>query len=454
MTIPPEHAKRHAYHSTHLENLPGILEHGFLSCNEQERLGLTHHSIALGKIQARRAEMEVTCGPGGVVHDYVPLYFTKLSPMLLAQVRAKNVDQMLLVHFAYRIDLLDRSDVVFTDGAANRKVAPTFYSDPVRLDQLMWTAIDTLKWGSKIDGIDCKHERMAEVLVHGRLDPTDADYLVVWNKAVKTEVKKIYKAAGLTPPPIRYSDYGDVHTFTHFDKKLPDDMLNHSIAAGPWWTKRVYEKAVEEVLAGPTEDTEPTFGSLDEMLDSLREDGLAALPETAELVGLESENDVHKHDVGTHTEKVVEELLSSPEYAELQPDQQVLVELAAYLHDIGKGPKSRWTKRGGKQTVDAAHPLRSTEMLVRILTEEVPPQDESVVRRVCKLVCYHDLVGDIVGKGRNREQLAEIIEDVEDLDMLIALGKADMSSVANKWAHDGHREIPGLREWAIAELEG
>ena len=78
MTIPPEHAKRHAYHSTLLDNLPGILEHGFLSCNEQGRLGLTHESIALETIQARRAKMRVTCGPGGVVHDHVPLYFAKL----------------------------------------------------------------------------------------------------------------------------------------------------------------------------------------------------------------------------------------------------------------------------------------------------------------------------------------------------------------------------------------
>ena len=239
VTIPPEHAKRHAYHSTLLDNLPGILEHGFLSCNEQGRLGLTHESIALETIQARRAKMRVTCGPGGVVHDYVPLYFAKLSPMLLAQVHAKNVDQMLLVHFAYSVDLLDRVDVVFADAAANRTRPPTFYADPARLDQLMWEAIDTRKWGSKIDGVDRKHERMAEVLVHKRLDPTDADYVIVWNKSIKAEVKEMYVAAGLTPPPIRYNGYDDEHTVSHFDNKLPDDMRNKAIAAGPWWTNRV-----------------------------------------------------------------------------------------------------------------------------------------------------------------------------------------------------------------------
>src|SRR5688572_3321737 len=94
MPIPDEHKHRFAYHFTHLDNLKNALTNGLLSCNKQISLGIAHHSIAASEIQKRRAKMVVTRDPGGVVHDYVPLYFTKLSPMLLQIVRSKNVDQI------------------------------------------------------------------------------------------------------------------------------------------------------------------------------------------------------------------------------------------------------------------------------------------------------------------------------------------------------------------------
>jgi hypothetical protein len=95
--------------------------------------------------------MAVPCGPPGVVHDYVPLYFSKLSPMLLQVVNSKNVDQELLLHFAYPITLLERGDVVFTNAAANTVAPPDFYDDPGSLTELDWTAIERTKWGSDND---------------------------------------------------------------------------------------------------------------------------------------------------------------------------------------------------------------------------------------------------------------------------------------------------------------
>ena len=81
-------------------------------------------------IQTRRAEMEVTCGSGGVVHDYIPLYFGSMSPMLLAVLYKKNVDQMDILYFEFPIALVCRDDVIFTDASANTTEPPSFYSDP------------------------------------------------------------------------------------------------------------------------------------------------------------------------------------------------------------------------------------------------------------------------------------------------------------------------------------
>jgi len=72
---------------------------------------------------------------------------------------------------------------------------------------------------------------------------------------------------------------------------------------------------------------------------------------------------------------------------------------------------------------------------------------------ICKLVCYHDLVGDIVGKGRRIEELAEIVEDERELDMLIALGKADMMSVNPVWGIRHDQDIAKLREDVVARFK-
>lgn len=99
MPIPANHAHRYIYHFTHIDNLRDLLKTGFLAKNHPNFPTVGGRSIAAESIQARRATMPVTCGPGGVVHDYVPLYFGSVSPMLLSVVRAKNVDQMDILYF-------------------------------------------------------------------------------------------------------------------------------------------------------------------------------------------------------------------------------------------------------------------------------------------------------------------------------------------------------------------
>jgi UTP:GlnB (protein PII) uridylyltransferase len=180
---------------------------------------------------------------------------------------------------------------------------------------------------------------------------------------------------------------------------------------------------------------------------------LAKLKETRELIGLETANDVHIENVDDHTRSVVQRLTASDYFRELDSDAQLLCEVAAYLHDIGKGPKSRWAAKGGKQQAERDHPLRSVEMLVRILTEEIREIDPADVRSLAKLICYHDLVGDILGKERDTVQLEDISETEKDLDMLIALGMADMRAISNSWFEKHANEVPALRAQVIASLE-
>jgi len=114
MSIPNKFKYRSVYHFTHIENLPSILEHGLLSTNEMDRRGLSHNVIAYSGIQDRRADMDVTCGMGGKVHDYVPLYFCIRSPMLLAVVNNKIADEQCIIYLEFPISIMDKYPFVFT----------------------------------------------------------------------------------------------------------------------------------------------------------------------------------------------------------------------------------------------------------------------------------------------------------------------------------------------------
>ncbi|MGV2842160.1 DarT ssDNA thymidine ADP-ribosyltransferase family protein, partial [Vibrio cyclitrophicus] len=75
--IPNEFKGRFAYHFTSVNNLQSIISDGLLCTNLKIKHGIVHEDIANNDIQKRRSKMEVTCGPRGVVHDYVPFYFAK-----------------------------------------------------------------------------------------------------------------------------------------------------------------------------------------------------------------------------------------------------------------------------------------------------------------------------------------------------------------------------------------
>jgi hypothetical protein len=116
MPIPVEYANRPLYHFTHIENLPGILKYGILSTNEMHHRGIAHKNVAYDNIQDRRSVMEVLCGCGGVVHDYVPLYFCKRSPMLYAILQRGIIDQKQIIYLEFPIQILEQYQSVFTDG--------------------------------------------------------------------------------------------------------------------------------------------------------------------------------------------------------------------------------------------------------------------------------------------------------------------------------------------------
>lgn len=186
MTLPANHSQRYVYHFTHIDNLESLFSNNMLSNNELMRRTTPTLSIAEPDIQARRATMQVTCGPGGVVHDYVPFYFCTRSPMLLGVVNKRNIDQLDIIYLEFKLSKLINYDFVFTESSANAFTPPNFYDNLAHLDNLEWDLIDSLKWAPPTNK---KQQKMAEFLVYNRVSISDIENIVVWNEGIK-ELRK------------------------------------------------------------------------------------------------------------------------------------------------------------------------------------------------------------------------------------------------------------------------
>ena len=401
--IPKAYQNRYFYHFTHIVNIPSIVEEGgLLSTNEKKRLCVDHYSIANPNIQNRRSTMPVPVGPGGVVHDYVPFYFASVNPMLLQILSCKIVDQPYICFIAVPIEKLMEESVVFTNASANTTIPPKFYEDPIDLDQLDWEQIDSRGWKKQSD--EDRHARMAEALVYRKVPLDWIDSYIVFNDLGKQEILHCYRAAGLRAPKIEGDWFNNRPFF--YTKYFFKDRKNETLVMGPIQLYDRYTALINDVIQnredGPPE--EPQFRDIAHALDVL-EDDFCAVPELDGIYDLETDNQVHYETVDKHTMQVVANVETSVFFNELGPKRKNAVRLAAYLHDIGKGPKSKWDWNNGIQKAYPDHPADAIPMLERILSDDFARLSEKEIRWICLLVVYHDLMGDIIGRGRNKQEL-------------------------------------------------
>ncbi len=356
--IPDEYRGRYFYHITHIDNLDSIIKHGLLSTNEKNHRQIHHHNIANEQIQNRRRDMEVPVGLGGAVHDYVPFYFAQRTSMFLSVIKTKAVDQYEMIIIAISIDKLLDLPAVFTDAAASTNEPPKFYSHLGNLSNLNWELIDSKDWGSNNERE--KQQKMAEVLIHNQVHINDIAYFRTFDDRARQRIIEKYMKYNLNAPHI------DINLY-HYYSKFMIGRPKESLITGPNELQAKFEQLIENIVK-MQDGSRKRFYSILHMVDEI-ENNFCVLPELKEIDDLITSNVLHTKTMGRHTLAVVDNIdkcnISGRTFSE--PDETIL-KLAAYLHDIGKGPMIKW--KSGKQQAYDDHPADAIPMLQRILTQE------------------------------------------------------------------------------------
>lgn len=431
MAIANNYKNKYIFHFTDIRNLDSIIKNGLLCTNIKNKNGITHRNIANTNIQNRRATMKVPVEPKGKVHDFVPFYFSSINPMLLKKLNEKNVDQPLIVYLCVKIDRLDKDDAVFTDASANTAVPPTFYDDIKDLDKLDWNLIENKKW--KMPDDESRHKKMAEALIHNRIGIEEVDAIVVYNNQVKEKVERIFTNNRIKNPDILLLFDQKIKNYSfYYTKFFFNDRQHETLVHGPLLLRCMYRKLINDIKSARQEKKETyPYKSIKELIDAIDKD-FSVLPELKEVMGLQQSYPPHNDTVDEHTKKVVNEMRKLDYYKSASDERKNVLLLAAYLHDMGKGPKSKWSNTPmNRPYLD--HPADAIPMLERILVEEIENLSDEEIRQICMLVVYHDIIGDCLEKDREKQQITEIIESEDDLDMLFAISYADVKAICELW---------------------
>lgn len=181
----------------HVDNLEVILRReGLHAPNRTPADGVIYKTIHDVDVQQKRASQPITCGPRGVIHDYVPFYFGMLSPMMLklksGQVDGYTEGQAPLVYLVTTAQVIAHSGVgfVFSDGHGLAAFT-SWYDDIGQLGQVDWDMVYKKYWADNINDMDRQRRKQAEFLVHEQCGWSLIQEIVVMNADMKAKVEQL-----------------------------------------------------------------------------------------------------------------------------------------------------------------------------------------------------------------------------------------------------------------------
>lgn len=185
---------------THMDNIETIIRRGGLHApNHMPSDGLPYRFCHDAEVHGARGAVDITVGPRGTIHDYVPFYFGYLSPMMLklktGQVAGYTEGQVPLVYLVSSAQVVRDAGLgfVFSDGHGLARFTDWF-DDLNRLDAIDWGMVNQQYWADKIEDMDRQRRKQAEFLVHQCCPWSLIQEIVVIDSTVQQRVATIQEA--------------------------------------------------------------------------------------------------------------------------------------------------------------------------------------------------------------------------------------------------------------------
>jgi len=194
--MPPPNPMK-IYHIVHIDNLPSIIEDGYLfsdtAMRQRTKDGV---KIGMNRIKDRRLTLPLTSHPGLHVGECVPFYFCPRSPMLYMLDRRNSPDieyqggQQPIVHLVADLrkaaGWADANNLrwAFTDSNAGSNYFED-YTNFVDLDKIDWESVNATQWSGRQD------KKQAEFLVEHRFPWELFEEIGVYSYRQKEQVHRI-----------------------------------------------------------------------------------------------------------------------------------------------------------------------------------------------------------------------------------------------------------------------
>jgi hypothetical protein len=184
------------YHSTHVDNLGGMIQEGRLRCDAQRiSRSLVMTNIGYSHIKERRMRHHVTVAAGGTLENYVPFNFCSHSVLLYVVAQGQenySSGQRRTVHLASSIQaaLATGRPWFFTDRHGDLGYASQFDTLD-RLDEVNWSVMPLAYWSDP----EVKGRRQAEFQVHDWCPWSAIEGIGVMDRALMQQLGTVLASA-------------------------------------------------------------------------------------------------------------------------------------------------------------------------------------------------------------------------------------------------------------------